>query len=134
LDDPRFTTLAKRVANIDQTYQETAKTMLTRTTKEWLDIFGSTSVPTIVVNTLDELVTDEHLVATGFWKQINHPTEGKLRTPAFPVNYSATPADETRLHQPHLGEHSVAILKDAGLDQAAIDTMLASKATVQAAR
>ncbi|MBM3514105.1 MAG: CoA transferase [Alphaproteobacteria bacterium] len=131
LEDPRFTTLAKRVANIDQTYQETAKTMATRTTKEWIDIFGETSVPTIVVNTLDDLVTDEHLVATGFWKTINHPTEGKLRTPAFPVNYSATPADETRLHQPLLGEHSVIILKEAGLDQAAIDAMVATKATVQ---
>lgn len=132
LEDPRFTTLAKRVANIDQTYQETAKTMLTRTTKEWLDIFGETSVPTIVVNTLEDLVTDEHLAATGFWKTIDHPTEGKLRTPSFPVNYSATPAEDTRLHQPLLGEHSVAILKEAGVDQKTIDAMIASKATVQA--
>ena len=34
LDDPRFTTLADRVSNIDDTYQETAKTMATRTTGE----------------------------------------------------------------------------------------------------
>ncbi|MDX2224854.1 MAG: CoA transferase [Rhodospirillaceae bacterium] len=132
LENPKFKTLAQRVANIDATYQETAKTMITRTTQEWLDIFGESSVPTIRVNSLEDLMTDEHLVATGFWKTIDHPTEGKLRTPAFPVNYSATPAEETRLHQPRLGEHSVAILKDAGLDQAAIDALLASKATVQA--
>ena len=40
LTDPRFKTLATRVANIDDTYQETAKIMLTRTTDEWLEMFG----------------------------------------------------------------------------------------------
>ena len=32
--------------------------MLRRTTGEWLEIFGDTSVPTIVVNTLEDLTTD----------------------------------------------------------------------------
>ncbi|MCB2108383.1 MAG: CoA transferase [Rhodobacteraceae bacterium] len=132
LENPTFKTLASRVANIDATYRETAKTMATKTTKEWIEIFGKTSVPTIVVNGLDDLITDEHLVATGFWKEIEHPTEGKLRSPAFPVNYSGSKVEETRLHQPLLGEHSVAILKDAGIDQATIDAMIASKATKQA--
>lgn len=128
LDDPRFKTLTDRVGNIDDTYQETGKTMLRKTTKEWMDIFGSTSVPTIVVNDLEDLIEDEHLVATGFWKTVDHPTEGKLRTPAFPINFSETPAD-IRRHAPVLGEHSVEILKEAGLDQAAIDAMIADGAT-----
>lgn len=128
LDDPRFKTLSDRVGNIDDTYQETGKTMLRKTTKEWMDIFGKTSVPTIVVNELEDLITDEHLVATGFWKTIEHPTEGTLRTPAFPINFSETPAD-IRRHQPRLGEHSIEILKEAGLDQSAIDALIADGAT-----
>ncbi len=36
---------ARGVQNIDDTYSETAKTMATRTTREWLDLFGETSVP-----------------------------------------------------------------------------------------
>ncbi|MEQ8736169.1 MAG: CoA transferase [Rhodospirillaceae bacterium] len=128
LDDPRFKTLADRVGNIDQTYQETGKTMLSKTTKEWMDIFGETSVPTIVVNSLEDLIEDEHLKATGFWKTIEHPTEGTLRTPAFPITFSDSPAD-IRRHQPRLGEHTQEILTEAGLDQAAIDAMIASGAT-----
>ena len=58
LEDPRFTTLADRVKNIDDTYDETAKTMATRTTQECLDVFGETSVPTNMVNTLEDLVDD----------------------------------------------------------------------------
>ena len=128
LEDPRFKSLADRVANIDQTYQETAKTMLAKTTQEWMDIFGETSVPTIVVNSLEDLLEDEHLKATGFWKTIEHPTEGTLRTPAFPITFSDSPAD-IRRHQPRLGEHTEEILREAGLDQAAIEAMIASGAT-----
>jgi len=131
LEDPRFTTLADRVKNIDDTYDETAKTMATRTTQEWLDVFGETSVPTNMVNTLEDLVDDPHLNAVGFWEVVYHPTEGKIRMTKFPVSFSETPADVRRL-PPRLGEHSVELLKEAGLSQAEIDKMLESGATARA--
>ena len=131
IEDPRCKTLANRVANIDLTSQETAKTMITKTTKEWIDIFGKTSVPTIVVNTLEDLITDEHLLAVGFWQTLNHPTEGKLKLPGFPINFSETP-ESIRRHQPRLGEHSTEVLKEAGLTQESIDAMVKAGATLQA--
>ncbi|MEE4186637.1 MAG: CoA transferase [Gammaproteobacteria bacterium] len=131
LDDPRFLTLADRVANIDATYEETGKIMATRTTQEWLDMFGKTSVPTNAVNTLDGVIDDPHLKAVDFWQEMDHPTEGKLRMTRFPVNFSATPA-ENRRHQPRLGEHSREILLEAGLSEAEVDALLAARGTVQA--
>ncbi|MGE0583223.1 MAG: CaiB/BaiF CoA transferase family protein [Steroidobacteraceae bacterium] len=125
LTDPRFATLADRVRNIDATYSETAKIMATRTTREWLDLFSKTSVPTIVVNSLEDLATDPHLEAVGFWKSVDHPTEGKLKLPAFPVNFGLTPAGIER-HAPRLGEHTREVLREAGLGDAAIDALLAS--------
>ena len=131
LGDPRFTTLSDRVKNIDDTYDETAKTMATRTTQEWLDVFGETSVPTNMVNTLEDLVDDPHLKAVDFWEVVDHPTEGKIRMTKFPVSFSETPADIRRL-PPRLGEHSIELLKEAGLSQAEIDKMLESGATARA--
>ncbi|MBV6422650.1 MAG: Acetyl-CoA:oxalate CoA-transferase [Steroidobacteraceae bacterium] len=131
LADPRFRTLADRVRHIDATYSETAKIMATRTTREWLDLFAKTSVPTIVVNGLEELATDPHLEAVGFWKEVDHPTEGKLRLPAFPVNFGSTPAGIER-HAPRLGEHTREVLRESGLDDAAIDALLASGAALTA--
>ena len=131
LEDPRFTTLADRVKNIDDTYQETAKIMATRTTGEWIEIFGDTSVPTIIMNSLESLKDDPHLNAVDFWQEVDHPSEGKIRMTRFPVNFSATPS-EVRRHAPRLGEQSVEILKEAGLSQAEIDALLESGATVQA--
>ncbi len=131
LSDDRFTTLADRVSNIDDTYQETAKTMAGRTTAEWIEIFGDTSVPTIVMNTLESLKDDPHLRAVDFWQETEHPTEGAIRMTRFPVNFSATPA-ENRRHAPRLGEHTEEILREAGLSDDEIQDLLREGAARQA--
>ncbi len=128
LEDKRFENMAARTKNIDATYEETAKTMITKTTQEWMDIFDKTNVPTMVVNSPDDLIDDPHLKAINYWKIMDHPTEGKLRMSSFPVNFSKTPADIRKL-PPRLGEHSLEILREAGLDDSLIDAMLESGAT-----
>ena len=129
--DPRFIKLADRVRNIDATNIVTAQIMATRTTREWLDIFGNSGVPTIVVNTLEDLTTDPHLDAVGFWKFMDHPSEGRLRMAAFPTNFGSTPAD-IRRHAPRLGEHSAEVLREAGLDEAQINALFGSGASMSA--
>ena len=129
IEDDRFKDLSSRVKNIDDTYSETGKILATKTTKEWLEIFDETKVPVIVVNTLDDLFHDPHLKEVGFWKEYDHPTEGKLKMPGFPANFSKTPAS-IRKHAPKLGEHTVEILKEAGIDDETIEEMISSKATL----
>src|SRR5262249_32710812 len=76
---------------------------------------------------LATLLTDPQLGATGFWKIVEHPSEGTLRLPDVPPRFSKTPPEIRRL-PPRLGEHSVEVLREAGLSQSEIDTMLASGA------
>ena len=54
-----------------------------------------------------------------------------LRLPAFPANFSATPAD-IRRHAPRLGEHSEEVLREAGCSADDIEALLRSGATMQA--
>jgi crotonobetainyl-CoA:carnitine CoA-transferase CaiB-like acyl-CoA transferase len=131
LEDPRFANLASRLQHIAETYAETEKIVATRTTQEWLDLFAGTSIPTVRVNRLEDLPHDPHLEAVGFWSFVEHPTEGRLRAPAFPVNFSATPAD-IRRHAPRMGEHTVEVLREAGLSDAEIDALCASGAALTA--
>ena len=86
------------------------------------------SVTAMVVNSLETLLHDPQLAATGFWQLVEHPSEGRMRLPGIPVTYGRTPADIRRL-PPRLGEHSVEILREAGLAPAEIDTLLAAGAT-----
>jgi crotonobetainyl-CoA:carnitine CoA-transferase CaiB-like acyl-CoA transferase len=71
------------------------------------------------------------LVATGFWQFQDHPTEGRLRMPSFPVNFGSTPATTTR-PAPRLGEHTEEILREAGLDAATIAALGAAGAAMSA--
>jgi crotonobetainyl-CoA:carnitine CoA-transferase CaiB-like acyl-CoA transferase len=128
LEDPRFRTVGDRSRNIDATYAETARIMATRTTAEWLELFRETSVPINRVNSLEDLADDPHLLETGFWKFTDHPTEGRLRGTALPVNFFGTPVDETRRHAPRLGEHTREVLGEIGYDDDRIEAMLASGA------
>ena len=129
--DPMFVTLADRVRNIDDTYRITGEIMATRSTGEWLRVFDKSGVPIIVVNSLEDLAKDPHLLETGFWQFVDHPTEGRLRMPSFPVNYSATPASIHR-HAPRLGEHTVEVLREAGLSVEQIEALTASGAAMTA--
>jgi crotonobetainyl-CoA:carnitine CoA-transferase CaiB-like acyl-CoA transferase len=131
IEDERFKDLSSRVTNIDETYSETGKILATKTTQEWLDLFSDTRVPVIVVNTLEDLFTDPHLEAVNFWTLFEHPSEGMLKLPGFPARFSETPAS-IRRHPPKLGEHSIEILKEAGLEEEVIQTMLDSGATLAA--
>ena len=128
IEDERFRTLSDRVRNIDDTYAETGRILATRTTAEWMELFEGSSVPVNAVNSLDDLHDDEHLRAVGFWSDMEHPTEGKLRMPGFPVNFASTPAS-IRRHPPQLGEHSVEVLSEAGYSREQIDEMLAEGVT-----
>ena len=128
-DDPRFHDLASRLANIDALYECLAELLATRPSGEWLDELDANNVPAMAVLAMDELLTDRHLQAVSFWELIEDAELGTLRMPGIAPRFSRTPGQIRRL-PPRLGEHSVEVLREAGIDDNAITNMLASGATV----
>lgn len=127
-DDPRFATLGSRLKHIDDVYSETGRIVAGRTTAEWFARLEHTNVPVMIVNSLEDLIHDEHLVATGFWQDVDHPTEGALRSPSPSIHFEKTRAS-IRRHAPNLGEHSLEILKEAGYSAAEIEALVQDGAT-----
>ena len=128
LNDQRFTSLASRLANVEAYYATLSELCKQRTNAEWTELLKDSNVPHGPVNTLEDLLEDKHLHATGFWKELEHPSEGKIRAPDIAPRFSRTKPEIRRL-QPRLGEHSVEVLKEAGFSQAEVDAMVASGAT-----
>jgi len=128
LDDPRYADMKSRLENIDQTYAETEKALSTKTTAEWLELLGETNVPHMVVNSLEGLMDDPHLVATDFWQTHEHPTEGTIRMNKSPYYFSKSPADIRRM-PPRMGEHSAEILEEAGYSPSDVADMVENKVT-----
>ena len=65
--------------------------MALHTTDDWLARLADADIPHSRVNTPDALFDDPHLAATGFFQQVEHPTEGTLTATSIPVRFSRTP-------------------------------------------
>ena len=128
LEDARFKSTALRLANIEVVYATLAEICLTRTNAEWTELLKNSNVPHGSVQSIEGLLDDRQLAATGFWKEFDHPTEGRIRMPDIVPRFSRTEPEIRRL-PPRLGEHSVEILAEAGLSQTEIDALIDAGAT-----
>jgi crotonobetainyl-CoA:carnitine CoA-transferase CaiB-like acyl-CoA transferase len=126
--DPRFATITSRTQHIDEIYAMVTAYMTERTTAEWVALLSAIDIPVEPLRTIEELVEDPHLEASGFFQTQLHPTEGPLRMPGVPTTFSRSPADVGG-PAPRLGEHSRDILRAAGYPTEAIDALVAAGIT-----
>jgi crotonobetainyl-CoA:carnitine CoA-transferase CaiB-like acyl-CoA transferase len=126
--DPRFATHTARAEHIGEVYAYVAQVMQARDTDEWLALLAAADIPASRLYSIEDLVDDPHLRATGFIREIDHPTEGRLRTPAPLGRFDGTPT-ALRRHAPALGEHSLEVLREAGFAETAIQALLDAQAT-----
>ena len=81
------------------------------------------------VNALSEVVDDPQVRHNGTVGEIDHGSEGRVRTPRPAPRFGSNPVLPLR-PAPHMGEHSVAVLGELGLDPAAIAALVASGAVL----
>jgi len=110
LDHPWVTNLDERSRNIGGIYDMVAQIAPSRTTAQWVELTEQIDIPAMPARMLADLPQDPHLAATGFFQQIDHPTEGPIWTTKPPVKFSATPARHDIAAPPALGEHNPDIL------------------------
>ncbi len=132
LGDARFASPEGRSQNYDAVYGFVADEVTKRTTGEWLDAFERADIPVQRMNSLEDILRDPHLNAIGYFREIEHPSEGKLLSMKVPSEWSETPP-EVRRHAPRLGEHTREVLRGAGYSEQDIEALIACGA-VQAPR
>jgi crotonobetainyl-CoA:carnitine CoA-transferase CaiB-like acyl-CoA transferase len=109
--DPRFADYATRLRHVRELYSLVDEVTVTKTTAEWLELLKPLQIPVVKMNTLDDLPTDPHLAAVGFFQRYEHPEAGAYLGMKPPIAYSATPAN-VRRHPPRMGEHTQEILAE----------------------
>lgn len=122
MDDVRFATQLARSNNQVAIMALMVEVLKTRTTAEWLAFFDKADIPAMPVNTLEGLLEDPHLTATGYFTTREHPTEGPIRTMASPFDFTATPT-AFRRHAPLLGQDGREVLAEAGLSEGELDAL-----------
>ncbi|MBA3328567.1 MAG: CoA transferase [Solirubrobacterales bacterium] len=100
-----------------------------RTREEWAAFAGEHDCCLEPVLDLDEALGSDLVRARGMVVELDQPgAEGPVRLLGAPVKLSRTPADTDRLPGPGLGEHTEAVLRDAGYDEGQIADLLQSGA------
>jgi len=122
--DARFAQRTQRSVHAKEVYDMMEAALATRASAEWLELLANADIPASPVHTMESLLADPHLNDVDFFQIEDHPTEGKLRAMRMPMHFSASPLMNRR-PTPHVGEHTVAVLRDAGLSAAEIDKLLA---------
>jgi len=129
LKDPKFCSLESRNQNIDELYKILSEELRKRNTSYWIKNLREQDIPATKVNFPKDLFEDEHLERINFFKVQDHPTEGKLLYPSFPVEFNKDETAES-LHAPSLGENTKEILTDLGYSDFEIESFV-SKGTIK---
>jgi crotonobetainyl-CoA:carnitine CoA-transferase CaiB-like acyl-CoA transferase len=120
LEDERFATNPKRVANRDLVTQTLTPVMTSRTTTEWVEALEREKIGCGPINTLKDVFADPHVQAREMVVKMQHGSGAAIEVIANPVKLSATPPDY-RSAPPVLGEHNDAVLRGLlGLSEAEI--------------
>ena len=127
--DERFNSHVNRALRIEEVYAFVAGELRQRTTTEWKHLLTEGDIPWAPMNSLNDLIDDPHLAATGFFVHVEHPSEGALLTTGVPTHWSAS-QPEPQCHAPRLGEHSAEVLREAGYTEAEIQAMANDRVTV----
>ena len=126
IDNPRFDTNAKRVANRDEIMPLFEEKMRTKTRDEWLHLFEEAGLPCGPISNLSEVFSDQNISDREMLFSLEHPVEGVIKQLGFPFKFSQTPA-EAKLRPPLLGEHNLEVLGSLGYSNQEIETFKAEK-------
>jgi len=131
-DDPRFASNEARVERREELKAILESRLKTRSKREWTELFIAAGLPAGPINTLDEVFNDPQVLHSQLTQTLSHPTLGALRQVVTPIfNNAGTAADREQRPPPLLGEHSVAVLQEAGFDPASIQALLKANVLYQ---
>ena len=101
----------------------TQERLRTGRSADWLAAFEARGCWAGPVYGYEDVVNDAQVAHNGTFVEYEHPTEGPVRTPGFPIHFSRTPS-EVFAGAPLTGEHSRSILAELGLDAAGVDGLI----------
>lgn len=127
-DDPFFSTLDDQRdgwAMRDAIFARVRENLLKRSTAEWLAAMRERDIWAGPVYGYADLVDDPQIAHNGTFVEYDHRTEGRVKVPGFPIRFSKTPSTIER-GAPLVGEHSRDVLREAGVNDARIDALIAA--------
>jgi len=119
VDDPRFATARDRRHNRTALIGLFDEAFATRPLAQWAERFDREGVWWAPVQSFAEVVRDPQAKAAGALIDAPSRVGGTSRTVATPIGFDGAPV-EVRAPSPLLGEHTDAVLREVGVDDATL--------------
>jgi len=114
----------------DEIFAKTRQALKHKTTAEWMELLRAADIWCGPVYGYEDLLTDPQIAHNGTFVEYDHPTEGHIKAPGFPIKFSKTPSQVER-GAPITGQHTREILLQAGYDAAKIAALESSGVIAQ---
>jgi crotonobetainyl-CoA:carnitine CoA-transferase CaiB-like acyl-CoA transferase len=128
--DPRFADFASRADSADALISALREVFLSRPTDAWLSRLHAADIIAERILNPGEWLRNAHVEATKAAVCQDTPGVGPVYTPRTPGIYSLS--EESLCPAPDIGQDSVAVLTEAGLDRDTIDGLIRTGAVRQA--
>jgi formyl-CoA transferase len=119
LTDERFATDKARVKNRDAINARIEELVSQHSSADMIKLLNDAGVPAGPIYKMDEMFADPQVKHLKMAHPVKHPKLGEIELIGQAINMSRTPF-EMRSATPEQGEHTEAILKEAGYDERAI--------------
>jgi formyl-CoA transferase len=120
--DPRFAADHQRVAHRETLARLIEEATVSRPRAFWIDQLEQAGIPCGPIVDYQDALSTPQAIAREMSVEVDHPTLGRLRTLGTPIKMSATPLDPKR-RGPMLGEHTDAVLSEAGYSSDEIEQL-----------
>jgi len=110
LDNPNYATNSLRRSHVELLEADMERTLRTRTTKDWVDIFNKAGVPCGPVNSVADVARDPQVAARNMILSIVDPVIGALKVAGNPIKLSGVAERATHRAPPEVDGDRDAIL------------------------
>ncbi len=128
-DDPRFKTNQDRMAHLPDLEEALAPFFKQGESADLLARFEKSGVPAGPVYDVLQMQADPQVRARAMVTTVDHASEGQVETIGLPIKFSKTPG-KLRFGAPLYGQHTRDVLSEIGIDDQALDQLLAEGAVI----
>lgn len=124
LENPQYTNEAGGPADFVALNRIFDEVFAARSRDEWMEIFQAHGLMFCSVQHIQEVTKDVQALENGYVTAFDHPVQGPVTIPGYPVNFSVCNAGTWKA-APKLGEHTDEVMRQMGLSNSDIESLKA---------